>query len=176
MYVKGLLLGETMGILEREEQSRRDTILGATETIFFEKVLRSGALNGAAERAEVSKGTICLRFASEEEHYSTVMTRGWLLLLNAFPYVRPKGTDPVGAPQSLSGISNLRKRSSTLKEGSLVNAISVIGPADSDGIHGRNRNYLVDFISCERARIINWRTTLWTFRSAAHQERGGGKV
>ncbi len=61
-----------MGILERKEkekQQRRDDILGAAKEVFFSKGLMSATMDEIAEKAELSKGTLYLYFASKEELY-----------------------------------------------------------------------------------------------------------
>ncbi len=89
-----------MGIAERKErekQMRRDLILKASEEVFFEKGLRAATLDEVAERAEVSKGTIYLYFASREDLYYSLMTKGLSMLLKAFEETSPDGYDPRGA-------------------------------------------------------------------------------
>lgn len=89
-----------MGIAERKErekQLRRDLILKASEEVFFEKGLRAATLDEIAERAEVSKGTIYLYFASKEDLYYSLMTKGLSMLLKAFEDSEPDETNPRGA-------------------------------------------------------------------------------
>jgi TetR/AcrR family transcriptional regulator len=86
-----------MGIAERkvrEKQMRRDLILKASEEIFFEKGLRAATLDEVAERAEVSKGTIYLYFASKEDLYYSLMIKGLSMLLKIFEDTRPDESNP----------------------------------------------------------------------------------
>ncbi len=94
-----------MGIAERKERERRmrrDMILRASEEVFFEKGLRAATLDDVAERAEVSKGTIYLYFASKEDLYYSLMTRGLSMLLATFEEARPDMSDPKTALRQLS--------------------------------------------------------------------------
>ncbi len=82
-----------MGIVERKErerQMRRDLILQASETVFFEKGLRAATLDEIAEKAEVSKGTIYLYFSSKEDLYYSLMTNGLSMLLKIFQDTKPE--------------------------------------------------------------------------------------
>ena len=82
---------------------RRDTIVRAAEAVFFEKGLRAATLDEVAERAEVSKGTIYLYFASKEDLYCALMTRGLRLLLETFRESKPEEVGPAGALGRLGG-------------------------------------------------------------------------
>ncbi|HUI30959.1 MAG TPA: TetR/AcrR family transcriptional regulator [Candidatus Acidoferrales bacterium] len=82
---------------EREKQMRRDLILKASEEVFFEKGLRATTLDEIAERAEVSKGTIYLYFASKEDLYFSLMTKGLSMLLKVFEDTDPDESDPQSA-------------------------------------------------------------------------------
>jgi len=89
-----------MGIAERkvrEKQMRRDLILKASEEVFFEKGLRAATLDEIAERAEVSKGTIYLYFASKEDLYFSLMTKGLSMLLKDFEDTSPEEYGPKDA-------------------------------------------------------------------------------
>lgn len=89
-----------MGIVERKErekQMRREMILQASESVFFEKGLRATTLDEIAERAEVSKGTIYLYYSSKEDLYYSLMIRGLLLLLRMVEDVKPEDLSPVEA-------------------------------------------------------------------------------
>ncbi len=86
-----------MGIAERkvrEKQMRRDLILKAAEEVFFEKGLRAATLDEIAERAEVGKGTIYLYFASKEDLYYSLMTKGLSMLLKVFEDTKPDNSNP----------------------------------------------------------------------------------
>lgn len=68
-----------MGILERKEkekQQRRDDILRAAKEVFFGKGLMSATMDEIAEKAELSKGTLYLYFASKEELYLSLLDEG----------------------------------------------------------------------------------------------------
>lgn len=89
-----------MGIFERKErekQMRKELILKAAESVFFDKGLRAATLDEVAESAEVSKGTIYLYFTSKEDLYHSLMTRGLQLLLKSFEETEPDGKEPTEA-------------------------------------------------------------------------------
>ncbi len=89
-----------MGIVERKErekQMRKEMILQASESVFFEKGLRGATLEEVAERAEVSKGTIYLYFASKEDLYYSLMTKALSMLLKFFEDTKPDESDPRSA-------------------------------------------------------------------------------
>lgn len=89
-----------MGIAERkvrEKQMRRDLILKASEEVFFVKGLKAATLDEIAEKAEVSKGTIYLYFASKEDLYFSLMTKGLSMLLRIFEGTKPDESDPQSA-------------------------------------------------------------------------------
>lgn len=65
---------------EREKEQRREEILNAAQTVFFEKGLQNATMDEIAERAELSKGTIYLYYGSKEDLYLAVMLRGFDLL------------------------------------------------------------------------------------------------
>lgn len=48
---------------------------------------------------------------------------------------------------SLSGILNLKERSSLLKEEQMIKAESIIGSVDFDGLYGKCRSFLLDFLA-----------------------------
>lgn len=86
-----------MGIPERKEREklmRRETILGAAEGVFFDKGLRAATLDEIADKAEVSKGTIYLYFASKEDLYCSLMTKALILLLDTFREFKPEEAGP----------------------------------------------------------------------------------
>ena len=65
---------------EREKEHRREEILTAAQSIFFEKGLPSATMDEIAEAAELSKGTLYLYYSSKEDLYLGVMMRGLELL------------------------------------------------------------------------------------------------
>jgi AcrR family transcriptional regulator len=79
---------------EREKQMRRDLILKAAEEVFFERGLKAATLDEIAERAEVSKGTIYLYFASKGDLYYSLMSKGLTMLLKAFEESKPDESNP----------------------------------------------------------------------------------
>ncbi len=223
-----------MGILERKErekQMRHDMISDAAEAVFFEKGLRAATLDEIAERAEVSKGTIYLYFSSKEDLYCTLMTKGLVLLLEAFRATKPEEFGPVEAIDrlgeayltfsreqsylfkmlsaiesptvnenvspsvfssledasdnilgyvatfirkgmdegafrkdisaheavvlfwvSLSGILNLKERSSAMKAGNVMKADSIIGSVDFDSLYRKCRTYLRNLLLADETQ------------------------
>lgn len=65
---------------EREKEHRREEILNAAQLVFFEKGLANATMDEIAEKAELSKGTLYLYYASKEDLYLAVMVRGFDLL------------------------------------------------------------------------------------------------
>jgi TetR/AcrR family transcriptional regulator len=68
-----------MGILERKErekEQRREEILQAAQSVFFEKGLQTAIMDEIAETAELSKGTLYLYYKSKEDLYLAVLLRG----------------------------------------------------------------------------------------------------
>ncbi len=89
-----------MGIAERkvrEKRMRRDLILKASEEVFFVKGLKAATLDEIAEKAELSKGTIYLYFASKEDLYFSLMAKGLSMLLKIFEGTEPDESDPESA-------------------------------------------------------------------------------
>lgn len=60
---------------ERERLNRRNTIIDATETLFFAKGITNTSIDEIAEAVELSKGTIYLYFKSKEELYCAIIQR-----------------------------------------------------------------------------------------------------
>ena len=67
---------------EREKEHRREEILDAAQSVFFEKGLAAATMDEIAEAAELSKGTLYLYYKSKEDLYLAVMMRG-MQILNA---------------------------------------------------------------------------------------------
>ncbi len=66
---------------EREKAQRRQEILDAARQVFFERGFHQPTVDDVAARAEVSKGTIYLYFASKEEILAHLLLEGLDLLL-----------------------------------------------------------------------------------------------
>ncbi len=66
---------------EREKAQRRQEILDAARQEFFERGFHQPTVDDVAARAEVSKGTIYLYFASKEEILAHLLLEGLDLLL-----------------------------------------------------------------------------------------------
>jgi AcrR family transcriptional regulator len=74
-----------MGSKERKEKEiniRRNDIIEAAESIFFEKGYESTTMDDVAKKAEFSKRTIYAYFSSKEQIYFEIMIRGYKLLLS----------------------------------------------------------------------------------------------
>lgn len=69
---------------EREKEHRREEILNAAQSVFFEKGLQTATMDEIAEAAELSKGTLYLYYKSKEDLYLGVMIRGMEILHNMF--------------------------------------------------------------------------------------------
>jgi AcrR family transcriptional regulator len=68
-----------MGIKERkvrEKEARREEIIDAAESVFFEKGLAPATMDEIAEAAELSKGTLYLYYPSKEDLFLAVCLRG----------------------------------------------------------------------------------------------------
>lgn len=75
-----------MGIAERkvrEKENRRQEIISAAESIFFEKGFEIATMDEIATKAELSKGTLYLYFNSKEEIHFSIVVKG-LQILNQF--------------------------------------------------------------------------------------------
>src|SRR4051794_36597959 len=64
----------------REKEARRQQILEAARSVFFEKGFDSATIEEIAQRTELSKGAIYLYFPSKEELYFTLMHQGTQIL------------------------------------------------------------------------------------------------
>jgi AcrR family transcriptional regulator len=72
-----------MGIAERKErekQQRREEIIRAAEQVFFSKGFDRSTMDDVAEKAELSKGTLYLYFASKEDLHMAVARKSIHLL------------------------------------------------------------------------------------------------
>lgn len=69
---------------EREKEQRRDDIVRAATTVFFDKGLQNATMDEIAEAAELSKGTLYLYFKSKEDLYLAVTTVGFDILNDMF--------------------------------------------------------------------------------------------
>ncbi len=79
---------------EREKEQRREEILNAAQSVFFEKGLQNSTMDDIAELAELSKGTLYLYYASKEDLYLAVMLRGFDLLHEMIAQVEKRATSP----------------------------------------------------------------------------------
>jgi AcrR family transcriptional regulator len=73
-----------MGVRQRKEQEReirRKDIVDAAERVFFSKGYATATMDEVAAEAEFSKRTVYVYFASKEQLYFEIMTRGYRLLL-----------------------------------------------------------------------------------------------
>jgi AcrR family transcriptional regulator len=74
-----------MGIEERKEReklARREAIMESAQELFFAKGFNATTMDEIAHRAELSKGTLYLYFASKEELYGSVMSEGLNILFD----------------------------------------------------------------------------------------------
>ena len=84
-----------MGIKERKErerEARKNAILEAAKTVFFQKGLHAATMDQIAEAAELSKGTLYLYFPNKEELYISIFLEGLELLHERFEKA-VKGTE-----------------------------------------------------------------------------------
>ena len=72
---------------EREKEHRREEIIDAAQTVFFEKGLQVATMDEIAEAAELSKGTLYLYYKSKEDLYLAVMMRGMDVMYDKFEKV-----------------------------------------------------------------------------------------
>ncbi len=233
---------------------RRDSIIRAAEVVFFEKGLRAATLDEVADRAEVSKGTIYLYFASKEDLYCALMTRGLRLLLETFREAKPEDAGPAGALDrlgnaylefsrrqsylfrmlsavespsvtenvspaifseledasdnvlgyvatflqkgvasgifrsdvsaheavvlfwvSLSGILNLKQRSSMFKGASALKADSIIATVDFDSLYSKCQTYLLDLLMPRKTGSAELRSATGKQKGSVKQSRAGRK-
>lgn len=87
---------------EREKEQRREEILNAAQSVFFEKGLTNSTMDEIAEKAELSKGTLYLYYGSKEDLYLAVMTRGFDVLHQMCIEVVEHSASPVEAIWNLS--------------------------------------------------------------------------
>lgn len=80
---------------EREKEARKEEILAAAETVFFEKGLTGSTVDDIAAAAELSKGTIYLYFHSKEDLYLAVMNRGIDIMQEMFERAIGTGENPI---------------------------------------------------------------------------------
>lgn len=64
----------------RERERRRQAILDAAESLFFEMGLEKSTMDMLAEKTELSKGTLYLYFASKDQVYYAIHVRAKKLL------------------------------------------------------------------------------------------------
>jgi len=69
---------------EREREARRNDILEAAKTVFFERGFNGTTMDQIAEAAELSKGSLYLHFPSKEELYVSILVEGLDLLQKRF--------------------------------------------------------------------------------------------
>ena len=69
---------------EREKMARKNAILEAARTVFFEKGFHAATMDQIAETAELSKGSLYLHFPSKEELYVTLILEGLEILHERF--------------------------------------------------------------------------------------------
>jgi len=76
---------------EREKEHRKEEILDAAQSVFFQRGLLEATMDEIAEKAELSKGTLYLYYKSKEDLYLAVMMRGMRLLHEMFERVIAEG-------------------------------------------------------------------------------------
>ena len=69
---------------EREKEQRRNEILNAAEKVFFSKGFNYATMDEVAEKAELSKGTLCLYFKNKEDLYFAIAQRSMTILRSLF--------------------------------------------------------------------------------------------
>ena len=69
---------------EREREARKNDILEAAKTVFFEKGFQVATMDQIAEAAELSKGSLYLYFSSKEELYVSILVEGLEILYDMF--------------------------------------------------------------------------------------------
>lgn len=76
-----------MGIAERrerEKERRRNDIIDAAESVFFDKGWQGATMDDVADAAELSKATLYLYFKNKEELYAAILVRGHEVLADLF--------------------------------------------------------------------------------------------
>ena len=91
---------------EREKEARREEILAAAETVFFEKGLTGSTVDDIAAEAELSKGTIYLYFRSKEDLYLAVTNRGIDIMQEMFERAIGTGENPIKLVSNLGDAYN----------------------------------------------------------------------
>ena len=69
---------------EREKAIRREAILEAAKSVFFEKGYQAATMDQIAEKVELSKGSLYLHFPSKEELYISLLVEGLAELCKRF--------------------------------------------------------------------------------------------
>jgi AcrR family transcriptional regulator len=87
---------------EREKENRKESIIDAAQTVFFEKGLLLSTMDEIAETAELAKGTLYLYYHSKEDLYLAVMMRGLKILHSMFSEVIGRKNTVVGTLVDLS--------------------------------------------------------------------------
>jgi len=85
---------------EREKEERRQSILRAARTVFFEHGFHGATVDNVAERAEVSKGTVYLYFESKETILAHLLLEGLDELVGELEEAFAAG-DPLPADERL---------------------------------------------------------------------------
>jgi len=86
---------------EREKEQRRDDIVRAATSVFFEKGLQTATMDEIAEAAELSKGTLYLYFKSKEDLYLAVTSVGFDILSDMFQQTIDESSSTLDALQKL---------------------------------------------------------------------------
>ena len=58
---------------EKRKENRKNTILAAARSLFFDRGFKAVTIDNIAEKAEVSKGSVYLCFESKEEIYAQIL-------------------------------------------------------------------------------------------------------
>lgn len=69
---------------EREKEERKNAILHAAKSVFFEKGFQASTMNQIAKQAEFSKGALYLYFSSKEKLFLTILLEGIEILIERF--------------------------------------------------------------------------------------------
>lgn len=76
---------------EREKEHRKEEIINAAESVFFDKGLQQATMDEIAEKAELGKSTLYLYYKSKEDLYMGIVLRGSDVLYNMFQDVISMG-------------------------------------------------------------------------------------